>query len=117
MRAPAKEQLTVFVEGEELPGFIIYGLGSPGLIDRDAPPAIWEGQQLARTPPNSPELNATRAATGQLLSPALDQGEGGQGLANGRFVGGEREVGRGAADHVRVASGDHQQLQVPQRRS
>jgi len=46
MRVPAKEQLTVFVEGEELSGFIIYGLGSPGAIDRDVPPAIWEDLQL-----------------------------------------------------------------------
>jgi hypothetical protein len=41
MDAPARETLTVFIDGEELPGVIVYGLRRPGLAPIDFPVHGW----------------------------------------------------------------------------
>src|SRR5579884_2189815 len=45
MKVPAREQLVVIYEGEEWPGIIIYGLGAPGSIQREAQEGLWEPGQ------------------------------------------------------------------------
>lgn len=42
MEPPARETLTVFVAGEELPGVIVYGLRGPGLPPIEFPSREWQ---------------------------------------------------------------------------
>jgi hypothetical protein len=49
MMVPAKEKLTIFSDGEELPGIIVYGLAAPATLSATLPPDHWDGGQHIST--------------------------------------------------------------------